>query len=271
MALTDKLTAIGDAIREKEGSTELIALGDMPTRILNLSTGGGEGEDAVRASVLALLNGEEVEFVIPEGTTKIYDYSFENNQKIKRIVYENEAQVKSFGQGAFQSCSKMLMERFPTGFNATTIPYACFKGCNNITLEEGIPEGVTTLEAYAFSGGFDLQFTTLPSTLTTIYPYAFSYAFSEYNTAPDPLPPEMLTIPAGVQTIDSNAFQGVGLKKIRFLGTPTNMNVRAFQQATAITDIYVPWMESINVGSVAPWGATNATIHYETPADEVIK
>ena len=33
MALTDKLTAIGNAIREKEGSTGLIALSDMPSRI----------------------------------------------------------------------------------------------------------------------------------------------------------------------------------------------------------------------------------------------
>ena len=40
MALTDKLTAIGDAIREKEGSTGLIPLSDMPSRIQALSTGG---------------------------------------------------------------------------------------------------------------------------------------------------------------------------------------------------------------------------------------
>ena len=44
MALIDKLSAVGDAIREKTGTTELIPLADMPQAILDLSTGGG-GED----------------------------------------------------------------------------------------------------------------------------------------------------------------------------------------------------------------------------------
>ncbi len=39
MALTDKLTAIGNAIREKNGTTELIPLADMPQAILDISSG----------------------------------------------------------------------------------------------------------------------------------------------------------------------------------------------------------------------------------------
>jgi hypothetical protein len=42
MALTDRLTAIGDAIREKNGTTELIPLVDMPQAILDISGGGTE-------------------------------------------------------------------------------------------------------------------------------------------------------------------------------------------------------------------------------------
>lgn len=41
MALTDKLTAIGDAIREKNGTTEKIPLADMPQAIRNIQSGGG--------------------------------------------------------------------------------------------------------------------------------------------------------------------------------------------------------------------------------------
>lgn len=41
MALIDKLTAIGDAIREKNGTTELIPLVDMPQAILDIVSGGG--------------------------------------------------------------------------------------------------------------------------------------------------------------------------------------------------------------------------------------
>ena len=40
MALTDKLTAIGDAIREKTGGTEKITLDQMPTEIRSITTAG---------------------------------------------------------------------------------------------------------------------------------------------------------------------------------------------------------------------------------------
>ena len=43
MALTDKLTAIGSAIRNKTGSTELLTLDEMPTAISNIQTGSGGG------------------------------------------------------------------------------------------------------------------------------------------------------------------------------------------------------------------------------------
>lgn len=46
MALTDKLTSIAAAIREKGGTTEKLTLDAMPTAIANLPTGGG-GEDLV--------------------------------------------------------------------------------------------------------------------------------------------------------------------------------------------------------------------------------
>ena len=40
MALTDKLTAIGNAIREKTGGTDLLTLDQMPTEIANIQGGG---------------------------------------------------------------------------------------------------------------------------------------------------------------------------------------------------------------------------------------
>lgn len=42
MALTDKLSAIGSAIREKTGGTELLTLDAMPTAIQGIQAGGGE-------------------------------------------------------------------------------------------------------------------------------------------------------------------------------------------------------------------------------------
>lgn len=42
MALIDKLSAIGSAIREKTGGTELLTLDAMPTAIQGIQAGGGE-------------------------------------------------------------------------------------------------------------------------------------------------------------------------------------------------------------------------------------
>ena len=43
MALTNKLSAIGDAIREKTGKTDLMTLDEMPIEIASITTGGGGG------------------------------------------------------------------------------------------------------------------------------------------------------------------------------------------------------------------------------------
>ena len=41
MALTNKLSAIGDAIRSKTGKTGKLSLSQMPNEILSIQTGSG--------------------------------------------------------------------------------------------------------------------------------------------------------------------------------------------------------------------------------------
>lgn len=75
-----------------------------------------------------------------------------------------------------------------------------------------------------------------------------------------------LVLPSTVQELQLNSFMAnTNLKTVTFKGKPTNVHADAFNHCTAITDIYVPWAE----GEVAnaPWGATNATIHYNHTAE----
>ena len=68
-------------------------------------------------------------------------------------------------------------------------------------------------------------------------------------------------------SIGSNSFRNcISLTSIKFYKKPTSFNANAFTGCTNLTDIYVPWAE----GEVAnaPWGAPNATIHYNTTYDE---
>ena len=80
------------------------------------------------------------------------------------------------------------------------------------------------------------------------------------------LPSEIML---GATALNNNAFYyQPKITVIRFTGTPSSItadalnHITAYNSAANLTDIYVPWSE----GEVAnaPWGATNATIHYDT-------
>lgn len=68
-------------------------------------------------------------------------------------------------------------------------------------------------------------------------------------------------------TIGSDQVYNVSsVTQIIINSTPQSISTNAFRRADALVDIYVPWSEGEVAG--APWGATNATIHYNTTFDE---
>lgn len=80
------------------------------------------------------------------------------------------------------------------------------------------------------------------------------------------LPSEIILGETNLQ--NSSFYTQPNISTIRFSGTPSSIGTEAFTNITAwgksenLKDIYVPWSE----GAVAnaPWGATSATIHYNT-------
>ena len=73
MALTNKLTAIADAIRSKTGTTDSLTLDQMPTAIDGIQAGGGDA-DAVSSKVYiskVAADGNYVDVVHNLGTTDI--------------------------------------------------------------------------------------------------------------------------------------------------------------------------------------------------------
>jgi hypothetical protein len=91
---------------------------------------------------------------------------------------------------------------------------------------------------------------------------------------------------SNVKSINDSAFEGTGitnvvLNDVTFIGSsvfsysalnsitikisnPSSISIysSAFSYTDQLTDIYVSWSEGEVSG--APWGATNATIHYNT-------
>lgn len=116
-----------------------------------------------------------------------------------------------------------------------------------------IPDKVTTIGDNAFRNCIRMTSLTIGNGVTSIG----SNAFEDCNRLTS------IVIPNSVTSIGNYAFRDcIGLTSVTFEGTPSIIYANAFTGCTNITDIYVPWAE--NEVANAPWGATNATIHYES-------
>lgn len=115
--------------------------------------------------------------------------------------------------------------------------------------------GESSGDSFDLKGFLEKTLTTLilPSDLTKIGAYGL-YKL-EYLRG--------ISIPAGVTDIGAYAMYGcTNLTMVSFEGTPNTIATAVFSNCNNLMHIYVPWAE----GAVAnaPWGATRATIHYNT-------
>lgn len=127
---------------------------------------------------------------------------------------------------------------------------------NNNELVQGditIPDEISTIEANAFYALADIK-NVNTNNVQTIKRAAFAKSSIENIVFGSSL----TTFSDLIQFSDC-----LSLKTVRFNSQPTRIASNAFIRSTNITDIYVPWSEGAVSG--APWGATNATIHYDTP------
>lgn len=114
-----------------------------------------------------------------------------------------------------------------------------------------LPTELVSIGNFSFSGCENLSLNSLPAGVTSIGDYAFDSCYVLSLTS----------LPDGIDRIGSAAFNMCeGLTELTFMGTPTSIASNAFENCINLTTINVPWAE----GAVAnaPWGATNATIHY---------
>lgn len=138
MALTDKLSAIGAAIREKSGKTELLTLDEMPQEIADLkSESGGDTtiEDAMVEKTLTVYENSRVTFL---GNT-----AFMHQALLTRVSLPN---VTKMGVRAFEDCVKLSDVNMPK--LGTSVGMYAFSGCaclENISIPE-----VKDIASYAF-------------------------------------------------------------------------------------------------------------------------
>lgn len=293
------LTDIADAIREKNGTEETYKPSEMGDAVRAIESGGEssclfylseydeEGYPTVLTyncqdtSTLNGLTGRNGAYngrilshikkvIMPNTVTTIEDSAFVGGASIEELsnwdyITRIEKQAfsidnNSYGDGG-KGESSMGVKYTYLPPNITYIGTNAFRK-NMVNISAPLPDTLTYIgdSAFAYGGDSAWEINVLPPNVI----YIGASAFQCYRKL-------LITeIPVSVETLGNYAFDGTydknSLTIIKFLGTPTEMGKDIFRNNTKLVNIYVPWSE----GEVAnaPWGATNATIHYNTTYDE---
>lgn len=126
MALTNKLSAIGEAIREKTGKTELLTLDQMPVEIRGIET-GPSGEN----KLAQLVDGSITEIYESDlgDITTISTEAFYQKTMLRTVELPDS--ITAIGSHAFSGCSKLNYVKIP--YNLKRIETNAFNNCHRLS------------------------------------------------------------------------------------------------------------------------------------------
>ena len=184
---------------------------------------------------------------IGDSVTNIGDYAFYNCNRLTSATIPNS--VTSIGSYAFNNCSGLASVHITDLTKWCSISFGSYDAnpfyyANNLYLNDqlvtdmGIPDGVTSIGDYAFSGCSRLKSVTIPDSVTSIGYSAF-YSCSGLAS---------MTIPDSVTSIGSYAFSSCsGLMSVTIPDSVTSIGASAFCNCSGLTSVTIP-------GSVASIG-----------------
>lgn len=219
-----------------------------------ICTGVCEGFDDTVVTIDDTLNGLPVLAVGPG--------AFSTLTGLKKVTFERTP--VSIADDAFAGCDNMATVVMPSAPDSDVLdgsPWGSgyvrprfeiggvvYRRHSTLTTNRYVIDGITS----AFPGG-KIEFVDYIGG-TRVYELDAS-SFKGKTTITE------VVIPASVLAIEASVFANcTGLTKVTFLGTPSSIPATVFDGCTNLLDIYVPWAEGAKAN--APWGATNATIHY---------
>jgi hypothetical protein len=272
-----------------DGTDDYITIGEeklTESELKSIKDGFGDIDaalDAILAIQEELISGSSPEPVPSEGLafTAIdggYEVSGIGECTDTNIVIPSEYEelpVVSIGNMAFSGCTSITSVVIPDGI--TSIGDDAFYGCSNIEIIN-IPDSVTSIGMTAFSGINSKAYTEYENAYylgNDSNPHVVLCRMKDKNATSLTISDNAkfimnwscsqsqltnITIPENVIWYSSDTFYGCSnLTTVVICGRPS---MGRFDDCPNITDIYVPWSEGEVYG--APWGATNATIHYNS-------
>lgn len=191
MALINKLSAIGDAIREKTGKENLLTLDQMPEEIKGISGGGEEIEPIVLSgncdyACAGPLSGEFIKLYGNKISTKNITssrYMFYYNTKIEEIPFEINLSTASSLTNMFFDCRNLKTINSINSNGTTKVSGSnVFKNCYQLNSVVFNNFNITGL-GYAFENCYNLNQiklnnTTLSNLTTGDMNYSFSHCYS---------------------------------------------------------------------------------------------
>ena len=187
--------------------------------------------------------------VVPDGTTKIGDSTFQDCEALTEIVLPDTvteigknafngcknwsnptipSKVTSIGEKAYDICKQMIRADIPAG--VTQIEDGTFEYCSALQ-SVTIPAGVKQIGSNAFAGCSALETVKLPDSVAAIGAGAFARCTSLNS----------INVPDGVQSIESNTFwQCMSLKTIALPESVNQIGKSAFEGCYKLEQITMP-------------------------------
>ncbi|MBQ0075236.1 MAG: leucine-rich repeat protein [Prevotella sp.] len=191
---------------------------------------------------------------IPNSVTSIGSYAFRGCSALTSIKVDAtnkyfdsrnncNAIINSSTNELIAGCKNTIIPN-----SVTSIGNYSFSGCSGLT-SVTIPNSVTSIGGSAFSGCSGLTSVTIPNSVTSIRSGAF-YGCSGLTS---------LTIPNSVTSIEGSAFQDCsGLTSVTIPNSVTSIGSNTFYRCSGLTSVTIP-NSVTSIGSNTFWGCSGLT------------
>ena len=224
------LTGIANAIREKTGGTDPVAVSDMAAQIEGIQAGGG-GDD-----VLDALIDRSITEISSSSATYIGDSAFAYCSALTTVYFPV---VTSIGNNAFNNCSALTTVDFPV---ATSIGNNAFNKCSALTTVDFPVAKTIGNNAFAYCSA--LTTVDLP-VATTIESYTF-YSCSALTTVDFPV----------AKTIRDSAFGSCSALTTVDLPVATSIGGSAFKSCSKLKSLLLRGNDVCKLINISAFAAT---------------